>query len=69
MEETVAYGLRGTELLNYGELSTPDIVAARELSKYAKENGLLIPCFSVGINLVGEDIHGRYTSRRRQSRW
>ena len=55
MEETVKCGLRGTELLNYGELSTPDMAAARELGKYAKENGLLIPCCSVGMNLVGDD--------------
>lgn len=55
MKEASKIGLRGVELLNYGELSTPDMAAARELGKYAKENGLLIPCCSVGMNLVGDD--------------
>lgn len=54
MKETVALGLRGTELLNYGELGSPDMEAAREIGRFAKANGLLIPCLSVGVTLVGE---------------
>ena len=48
-------GVRGVEFLNYGEMTTPDMAAARELGRLAREGGLLIPCFSVGLNLVGED--------------
>ena len=49
------HGVRGVEFLNYGEMTTPDMAAARELGRLAREGGLLIPCFSVGLNLVGED--------------
>jgi sugar phosphate isomerase/epimerase len=48
------YGVHGIEFLNYGEMATPDLAAARELKKLAKERDLAFPCFSVGIDLVGE---------------
>ena len=48
-------GFRGVELLNHAEVVQPDMTAARELKKMAKEHGLMIPCFSVGLNLVGAD--------------
>ncbi len=49
------YGVRGIEFLNYGEMEEPDMEAARQLKKMAKAKGLILPCFSVGLNLVGAD--------------
>ena len=51
----VKKGARGLEFLNYGELSEPDMAAARELGRSVKANDMIIPCLSVGISLVGEN--------------
>lgn len=57
--ELIKYGAEqgfcGVEFLNHAEIAQPDMTAARELKKMAKERGLMIPCFSVGLNLVGAD--------------
>ena len=55
IEQAAETGLRGVEFLNTAELAVPDMAAARELGRLAKSNGLIIPCLSVGKNLVGED--------------
>ena len=48
-------GFCGVEFLNYGEMATPDMKAARSLGAVAKEKGLDLPCFSVGLSIVGPD--------------
>ena len=49
------YGIYGVEFLNMAEMATPDLEAARELKKLAKEKGIEFPCFSVGVDIVGEE--------------
>ena len=46
-------GFRGVEFLNYGEMEEPNMAVARELRTMAKERELLLPCFSVGLSMVG----------------
>ncbi len=49
------YGARGVEMLSFwDELVDCDYNEAMKLGKCAKENGLYIPCFSLGTVLVGE---------------
>ena len=50
-----AEGLRGVELLNAYELRVPDMTEAKRIGAVARKNRLFIPCFSVGMSLVGED--------------
>ena len=43
----------GVELMNFcQELPTPDREVARRLGRLAKERGLALPCFSVGIDAI-----------------
>lgn len=47
------FGIGGVELMNFcEELKTPSLDAAREIGKYARERGLCLPCFSVGIDAI-----------------
>ena len=48
-------GFCGVEFLNYGEMETPDMEAACSLGALAKAKGLTLPCFSVGLSIVGPD--------------
>lgn len=48
-------GAAGVELMNFcSELGTPDMKVAREIGSYLRARNLTIPCFSCGINLVGD---------------
>ena len=49
------HGISQLEPLNEMEFSTPDIEFAQKLKKYADEKGVVFPCVSAGINLVGDD--------------
>ena len=50
------FGVAGVELMSFcDELKTPDMQTARRLGGMARERGLVLPCFSVGVNLVGDD--------------
>ena len=43
----------GVELMNFStELSGADMDVARRIGKYARERGLSLPCFSVGIDAI-----------------
>ena len=54
-EFAVKKGVGGIELMNFcDELESPDMTEALKIGKYAKENGLSMPCFSVGVNLYSE---------------
>ncbi len=47
------HGVGGVELMNFcDELKTPDVEIARKIGKYARERGLSLPCFSVGIDAI-----------------
>ena len=47
----------GVELMNFcQELSTPDRAVARALGKRAREKGLALPCFSVGIDAIADPV-------------
>lgn len=53
-------GMAGVELMNFcEEFRTPDMAAAREIGSYLRAEGMTVPCFSVGTNLVGEDASSR----------
>ncbi len=52
---SVQHGLSALEGFCRYELEHPHIQAAKEIKKYADEKGVYFPCFSVFINLVGED--------------
>ena len=50
------FGVGGIELMSFcDELKTPDMQTARRLGGMARERGLVLPCFSVGVNLVGDN--------------
>ena len=49
------YGLKHVELLNFYELEEPNKAFAQRLKEYAEKKGISFPCFSVFVNLVGED--------------
>lgn len=51
----VSYGLDAVEGFCQFEFSDPNVEAAKEIKKYADEKGVKFPCFSVFINLVGDD--------------
>ncbi len=53
------HGLFAVEGFCQFEFSTPDRNAARELKKYADARGVVFPCFSLFIDLVGEDAEAR----------
>ena len=45
----------GMELMNFcDELKTPDLATAKELGALAKNHGLRLPCFSVGIDIIAD---------------
>lgn len=48
-------GLSAIECLNLFEFTTPDPEAARQIKAYADSKGIRIVCFSVFIDLTGED--------------
>ena len=53
--EAVRWGVGGLELMNFcDELKKPDMNAAKEIGRFAREAGLALPCFSVGIHLYSE---------------
>lgn len=55
VDVAVEYGISYIEPLNILDLSKPDLKKAEEINEYIKKNGLSVPCFSAGINLVGDD--------------
>lgn len=55
VDVAVEYGISYIEPLNILDLSEPDFEKAKEIGEYIREKGLEVPCFSVGINLVGDD--------------
>lgn len=52
---SVEHGLSFLEGFNRFELSYPDIEAAKRIKKYADEKNVKFSCFSVFINVVGDD--------------
>ncbi len=51
-KEAVRWGVGGLELMNFcDELKEPDINVARAIGRFARTSGLVLPCFSVGIDL------------------
>ena len=52
---TVEHGLTHLEGFCHLELEFPNIEAAKEIKKYADKRGVKFSCFSVFVNLVGED--------------
>ena len=60
------FGVAGVELMNFSdELQVPDMAVAKEVGAYMKSAGLVIPCFSAGINLVGEDRHEKISNLKK----
>ena len=55
IDRAAEHGLPGVEGFCRDELAQPDKDAARELKKYADERGIVFPCFSLYIDMVGED--------------
>lgn len=49
------YGIDGVEGFCFMEFAEPDAEAAKEIRAYADSKGVVFPCFSVYINLVGND--------------
>ena len=49
------HGLNAVEGFCSFEFATPDRDVAREIRKYADERGVVFPCFSLYIDMVGED--------------
>ena len=49
------YGMTGIEGYCQFELGTPDVEAARELRDYAESKNIKFCCFSIFLNLVGDD--------------
>ena len=55
IDVALEHGLKSVEGFCNMDFETPDLEAARKIKKYADEKGVIFPCFSVYINLVGED--------------
>ncbi len=55
IDAAVADGLHAVEGFCQFEFATPDRDAARALKKYADERGVRFPCFSLFIDLIGDD--------------
>lgn len=55
IDVTMEYGLKYIEGFNVLDFECPDIVAAKKIREYADNNGIGFSCFSVYINLVGDD--------------
>ncbi len=51
----VEYGLYAVEGLSSFDLKQPDKEHAKRIKEYADSKGVIFPCFSVFINLVGQD--------------
>lgn len=49
------YGMTGLEGYCQYEFETPDIEVAREIRAYAESKGIKFCCFSIFLNLVGDD--------------
>ena len=49
------YGMESVEGYCQFELETPDVEAARELRAYGESKGVKFCCFSIFLNLVGDD--------------
>lgn len=59
------HGVGGVELMNFStELNTPDVEVARKIGRYARERGLLLPCFSVGIDAIANPEEAIKTLRK-----
>lgn len=55
------FNVGGVELMSFcDELKTPDMQMARKLGAMARERGLALPCFSVAVNLAGDDRDARF---------
>lgn len=60
LEYASSHGAAGLELFNYSEeLKTPDMKAAREIGKRARQLALKIPCFSAGLDFAS----GNYSEK------
>lgn len=55
IDVAVEHGLKSVEGFCNMDFETPDIEAAYKIKEYADKKGVTFPCFSVYINLVGED--------------
>ncbi len=55
VDVAVKYGISYIEPLNILDLSSPDFEVAKDINNYIKEKGLSVPCFSVGLDLAGEN--------------
>ena len=62
----VSRKIGGLELFPRLELAQPDLDMARRIADEAREKGLEITCFSVGIDLAAQDGQDRVT---RMKRW
>ena len=55
VDATVEHGLKFIEGFCLLDLAEPDVELAKKIRKYADEKGVGFSCFSVYINLVGDD--------------
>lgn len=55
VDVSVEYGLEYVEGFNILDFQTPDLEAAKKIREYADSKGVGFSCFSVYINLVGDD--------------
>lgn len=55
VDVSVEYGLKSIEGFCVLDFVTPDVAAAKKIREYADSKGISFSCFSVYINLVGDD--------------
>lgn len=53
------YGMTGLEGYCQYEFETPDLAVAREMREYAESKGIKFCCFSIFLNLVGDDAEAQ----------
>ena len=55
-ECAVKKGVGAVELMNFSdEFKTPSLSEAKRIGKYARENSLSLPCFSVAVDFLVEE--------------
>lgn len=65
MDTAVKLGIPRVELFNLtDELRSPDIAEARKIAKYAREREIILPCLSVGIDLISLGNNGVESLKR-----
>lgn len=55
VDTAVEFGVSGIEGFCNLDFVNPDTEAAKEIKEYADSKGIIFPCFSVYINVVGKD--------------